>query len=31
VAAIDIRHFAVDAYIWRFPGGDRNRRIAEAA
>ncbi|HSB72139.1 MAG TPA: hypothetical protein VLT62_22655, partial [Candidatus Methylomirabilis sp.] len=31
VAAINIHHFVVDAYIWRFSGGDRNRRIAEAA
>jgi hypothetical protein len=31
VAAINIHHFVVDAYIWRFSGGDRNRKIAEAA
>ena len=31
VAAINIHHFVVDAYIWKFSGGDRNRKIAEGA
>lgn len=31
VAAINIHHFIVDAYIWRMGRGDRNRQIVEAA
>ena len=29
VAAINLHHFIVDAYIWRFGDKDRNRRIAQ--
>jgi hypothetical protein len=29
VAAINIHHFIVDAYIWRLKPGDRNRQIVE--
>ena len=29
VAAINLHHFIVDAYIWRFGTKDRNRRIAQ--
>jgi hypothetical protein len=31
VAAINIHHFVVDAYIWRLKKGDRNRAIVESA
>lgn len=31
VAAINIHHFIVDAYIWRLKKGDGNRQIVEAA
>ncbi len=30
VAAINIHHFIVDAYIWRLKKGDRNRAIVES-
>lgn len=30
VAAINIHHFIVDAYIWRLKSGDRNRKIVES-
>lgn len=30
VAAINIHHFIVDAYIWRLKSGDRNRQIVES-
>jgi hypothetical protein len=30
VAAINIHHFVVDAYIWRLGRGDRNRAIVES-
>jgi hypothetical protein len=30
VAAINIHHFIVDAYIWRLKRGDRNRTIVES-
>jgi len=30
VAAINIHHFVVDAYIWRLKQGDRNRVIVDA-
>ena len=30
VAAINIHHFIVDAYIWRLKKGDRNREIVES-
>lgn len=30
VAAINIHHFIVDAYIWRLKPGDTNRKIVEA-
>ena len=30
VAAINIHHFIVDAYIWRLKSGDGNRQIVEA-
>ncbi len=30
VAAINIQHFIVDAYIWRLKKGDRNRAIVES-
>lgn len=30
VAAINLHHFVVDAYIWRLKKGDGNRRIVEA-
>jgi hypothetical protein len=29
IAAINLHHFAVDAYIWRLSRGDGNRRIVE--
>ena len=31
VAAINIHHFIVDAYIWRLKKGDRNRAIVDSA
>jgi len=31
VAAINIHHFVVDAYIWRLKSGDRNRTIVESS
>ena len=31
VVAINLHHFIVDAYIWRFGNKDRNRRIAQEA
>jgi hypothetical protein len=31
VAAINIHHFVVDAYVWRLRAGSANRRIAESA
>jgi hypothetical protein len=31
VAAINIHHFVVDAFVWRLRPGDANRRIAEAS
>jgi hypothetical protein len=30
VAAINVHHFVVDAYIWRLKQGDRNRSIVDA-
>ena len=30
IAAINLHHFVVDAYIWKFRPGDSNRRVAEA-
>jgi hypothetical protein len=29
VAAINIHHFIVDGFIWRFKTGGRNRQVAE--
>jgi hypothetical protein len=31
IAAINVHHFIVDAYIWRLRPGDSNRRVVEAA
>jgi hypothetical protein len=31
IAAINIHHFIVDAFIWRFSKGGRNRRIVDGA
>ena len=30
VAAINIHHFIVDAYIWKLRPGDSNRRLVDA-
>ena len=30
IAAINVHHFIVDAYIWRLRPGDSNRRVVES-